>query len=1061
MKSIFHIFVLIFILLTANLHVSAQQSVLVTGNVTDEFGRDLEGALIEIITKSRKIIIHTFSDNTGKFRLAIPLELIKSDKQARMRTRLNGYRPFYAGISLDQPEITRNILLNFDPLGTGKEFSAGIRINKKNSLHTYDIRSLNSDQIYLPLAQNSGISLQGRIPGLRVFTDGGNPDLTPEVLLGAAESIFNGNQPLVKIDGIRSPWGLEDIPVDDIRDIMVIHGPAGAAQFGIWGANGVIELFTDRGEKAPGVPVFRIRSEYGVGLLPSHDFPVSTHHHYLTDGTKWIDKEGNEVSISGRIPDDSGPNGTVFQDNDYFLTIFDNTDSFYESGHFYSNHATVDQTSGTSTWKLSASSNGNSGIVKNLDGYSRNTFRMNFLKHVRNDLQVSVGGYISKSDTDDPKCSNTDLNPFRWLTGIPVGVDIDPGKTFFLSEQEDSLSSDILIPGLDVPNPIVHADLFRKEVDRIRAMSNINILYRPSGRTVIESNLGVDRLDLNDTEFIPYELEGSQFGYWLPFYFDINRDLVSYNVDVSFSRELNTRTIRFNWQISYGFQDISNDTEKTYGLGLNIDDIGESHWKNDLTAFTEKTGFSVHGLSLVSEWNYSDKIIGDFVLRTDHNSQLDNNEKLNSFFRASAAYRIVDEPWFRFSEYISDFKLRYAIGTAGSLRNFKPDNLFLSDHITPTPQYSTLPKDLKPEYSVSSEFGMDIIILDKASLAIDYAATNTKNQIFRVENDLSSSLATPLWQNLGTVESDYLALDLRINLANSHDFSWTTGFILSRADQRIKELNGSYYYNTNKKSFYLQEGDDLGSIYGVKWAGSLTDLGDFGLQNKDQFQINDDGLLVWVGTGNTWLEGFSKNLWGTSATVTGEGISRDLSWGMPIEILDESGNSTNRLGKLSSDFTWSWTNTIRWKEFTVNALMEAQVGGSIYNFAAQSAYRESTHFTIDQSGKPEGMKKPIDYYSKISGPYGYNSWFMENGSFVRLRNFSVKYRFSRDKIRDKLGESYADAIGKLAVGFSLRNWITWTDYTGFDPDTGGSIYRFDDGLYPNSRLISAFVEIEF
>ncbi|MCP4726970.1 MAG: TonB-dependent receptor plug domain-containing protein [bacterium] len=1042
------------------LPLSAQQPVIITGMTSDEFGQPLKGVRIELKIESKKFNSRTYSDNRGKYKIEVPGDQIVPDLISKLHAWIDGYYPFEAGIVLDSPEITTNILLNSDPLGTGEKFRSGMQINTNRDQRTFDIDKITSDDIINSPAQNPGLALQGKIGGVKPITPGGNPDLIPEILLGAANSIFNGNQPLVIIDGIRSPWGLEDIEVLDIREIQVTQGAAGASLYGVRGANGVIELFTDRGKQAPGVPGIKIRSEYGLGMLAPHDFPVTTHHHYLTDGTRWIDNDGNEVGLSGRVPDTSGPNGTVFQDNDYFLSIFDNVDSFYESGHFYSNYASINQTSGTAAWKLSASSVGNSGIIKNMDGYNRNNFRMIFRKQARNDLHITFGGYLMKSITDNPQSYNNYLNPFDWLSRVPVGIDIDPGETYFLPEQQDSVGNAILIPGINIPNPVMHTDLYKREIDRIRAMSNINILYEPSNDLIFESNFGIDRLDINETEFIPYELPESLYGDNLPFLSDINRDLFSLNTDISVSKNKKIRALQTSWKIQYNFQNLKNEAKNSVGTGLSIDSTGTSNWGDNLTAYSEKSEFSIQGLSLVSAWNYENKYMGDLVLSGDYNSQLTGAEKWNNYFRISTAYRISEEPWFIYNEKITDFKLRYAAGSAGSLKNFLPETVLLDDHVTTANLYIPDIEDLKPEYSFGHEIGLDLTFLDRVSIGIDYTFTNTKNQIFNI-SDIFSSSYIPQWQNLGTIESDLFKFDLKINLVTSREFSWTTGFILSHADQRIRELDGTYYLNTQQRSFNLRKGDDLGSIYGTRWAGSISDLGELGMTHQDQFNINDNGLLVWVGSGNTWHEGLTENLWGQSVSLTNADISREFSWGMPIEVLDEDGNSTHRIGKLTPDFIWSWTNMIRWNDFTIHTLMDAQVGGSVYNYAAQSAYRDYRHFSIDQSGKSENLHKPLEYYDSLSGPYGYNSWFLEDGSFVRLRDFSVKYNFTKARIIKTFGEAYAKSIRSLSLGFSLRNWLTWTDYTGFDPDTGGSIYRFDDGLYPHSRQISAFIEIEF
>ncbi len=102
----------------------------------------------------------------------------------------------------------------------------------------------------------------------------------------------------------------------------------------------------------------------------------------------------------------------------------------------------------------------------------------------------------------------------------------------------------------------------------------------------------------------------------------------------------------------------------------------------------------------------------------------------------------------------------------------------------------------------------------------------------------------------------------------------------------------------------------------------------------------------------------------------------------------------------------------------------------------------------------------------INDANGFNSWFVENGSFARLRELSVAYSLSPSQIR---AVGLSRLVRSLKASLNGRNLITWTKYTGLDPDTHNPIgaggdpttFRFDSFAYPNYRTISGMVEIGF
>jgi hypothetical protein len=254
-------------------------------------------------------------------------------------------------------------------------------------------------------------------------------------------------------------------------------------------------------------------------------------------------------------------------------------------------------------------------------------------------------------------------------------------------------------------------------------------------------------------------------------------------------------------------------------------------------------------------------------------------------------------------------------------------------------------------------------------------------------------------------------------------------------------------------AFYYREGAALGTFYGNRWVTSCAELHGAAC---DQFQVNDDGYLVWVGSDN-WQDGISKDLWGTTGQVGG----KEYEWGMPFRYAELSGEDLVVLGNSQPDYGISFGNTIRWKNLTLYGLLQSELGTDVYNMTRQWAVRDNRHGEVDQGGKADSHKKPLSYYEQLYNRRDINSHFVEDGSYIKLREVSLRYAFGRDRLEQWFG-NWGEGIERVTLSLSGRNLKTWTDYTGYDPEVGGSaLSRFDNYYYPNFRSYRVMVEVVF
>jgi hypothetical protein len=111
----------------------------------------------------------------------------------------------------------------------------------------------------------------------------------------------------------------------------------------------------------------------------------------------------------------------------------------------------------------------------------------------------------------------------------------------------------------------------------------------------------------------------------------------------------------------------------------------------------------------------------------------------------------------------------------------------------------------------------------------------------------------------------------------------------------------------------------------------------------------------------------------------------------------------------------------------------------------------------DQAGKPEELKKTVEYFNRVYNGNTVNSFFVEDGTHAKLREVSVQYRLtgSRTPFLSRLG------VQGLTLGLVGRNLLVISNYTGYDPEVGSVLNRLDDFVYPQYRTVTGRIEIEF
>jgi hypothetical protein len=276
-------------------------------------------------------------------------------------------------------------------------------------------------------------------------------------------------------------------------------------------------------------------------------------------------------------------------------------------------------------------------------------------------------------------------------------------------------------------------------------------------------------------------------------------------------------------------------------------------------------------------------------------------------------------------------------------------------------------------------------------------------------------------------------------------------FFMTAKDSTVQGSSTGGFANGQKFAY-----NRYGNVWGRKFYKACGDLpasvqGQCG--DGKAFQVNDQGWLVWVGEGNSWRDGITKNLWQTKLPASASPWNVPLSFGHPIVDRPLRGQPGEGVGALSilgnslPDFRMTFNNTVTYKRLTAYALLDGTFGHVINNQGEQWGLLDFSSGYFDMNERTVENAKPVGYGWRVGAPessgsggfydvLGPHNYSVESGTYTKLREVSLTYRVGR---LPGLG-------GEWTAGITGRNLFTWTSYSGYDPETGVSGGNTGSGL---------------
>ncbi|MBC7672634.1 MAG: SusC/RagA family TonB-linked outer membrane protein, partial [Polaromonas sp.] len=908
----------------------------------------------------------------------------------------------------------------------------------------FTVGRVNAEDAPVPAA-NAVETIQGKIAGVTV-TPGGQPGSGTNILLRSPSSINKSTSPLIVVDGVILSQSFDassaDLESMEIESVEVVKGAAAASLYGSRASSGVINIRTKRGSGlAEGATTTTVRSEVGTNSLGGK-ISWAQNHFYLTNAAgEYVNAAGAVVTRALRVPKAAA---NRFQDTPYKDPVFDQVGRFFDPGQFYKNTVTVAQNAGRTNWLMSFNNTAEDGVVLNSGRNVQNNIRVNLDHALRDNLRMSFSGYHNRSERQ-----NLYGDTFFDLINQAPDVDLrapDPDGTPYLFQGDPTEGRE--------ENPLYVLATEENVRRRARTQGSFEGKFTPLSWLTFDSNVSYDRSDRRTNFFLDAGVKTEGFGTAEGGPGEITQtngttDALNAAASMNLLGTISGITLRSTLRALIERE--SNSEATANGTIFSTPGVRSLSNATQRQVSSTLQDIRSDGYAATLGAEYGGRYILDGLVRRDGSSLFGPENRYHTYYRASGAWRMAEESWWPVKS-LTEFKLRASRGTAGGRPDFD-DQYETFDFLTAGGlRKATLGnRFLKPETATETELGVDAILMDRYSLQLSYARNRVVDQLIAIPLPGFYGYTSQM-QNAGTVEGNTVEGTLEAQMIRRPTFTWRLGIVADRSRNRITEFNRSCF-QTNAIG-YRCAGETLGAMYGFRFIKDGSELPADAQSRAAEFQRNDEGILVYVGAGNQFTDGEAKSLWGTTTTI-GSGT---YGWGMPITRKDASGSAeVVRIGDGNPDFHFGVSNNITWKGVSAFALVDAAVGGQVYNRTTQRMYQYGRSADVDQTGKEQSLKKPIDYYVGLYAANNPTDYFVQPGGFVKLRELSLRY---------KLGNKVLAPLSRLgargmSVGIIGRNLFTITDYRGYDPEVSDSNFpttiRLDSFGYPRYRTFTGSV----
>ena len=897
---------------------------------------------------------------------------------------------------------------------------------------TGSISSVTSDEIERLPVPGVESALQGRAAGVTVIQDNGAPGGSVSVRIRGLGSLGD-NEPLYVIDGVQTKDGLNLLNPNDVESIEILKDASAAAIYGVRGANGVVLITTKKGQ---------YNSPPSVSLSAYYGTQEPTNLVQALNATEWASLQ-REALINGGM--ELNPDFDTDEEIAAAGTGTDWLDEVFRAAPMQNYQVGVSGGSASTRYYFSGNFFDQEGIVRN-SYFERMSLRANVESDVGERLRVGTNltltrserNFISSDDDADEVLQNAIATP----PVIPVFDENGdyagpPAPQEFYGRQQ---------------NAVGQAERRDDIQTNTRILGNIYAAYEPISGLTLKTDLQFDYIN-NDNDFFQADFnEGNRTGPGNLLRRRINQtNYYSWENTLTYTASFGNHSLTVLGGVTA--QEFEIDFLSA-GRDQFLSQVEENRFLNGGT-LNPSAGGGANDWSLFSylgriNYTFRDRYLLTASFRADGSSRFTEANRWGYFPSFSAGWRVSEEAFLSDSPVVSDLKIRGGWGQLGNqdigfyptltLYGLRGDAFYAfgGGQEAAAAGYAIVARgnpDIVWETSNQSNIGFDASFFDyRLRLTVDYYNRTTEDILLRTPVPATGGVAPAPFTNAATVANDGFEFLIGYQGGAADGFTYDLSLNLTTINNEVTSLGSDDpEFGIQNSGFTRTEvGRPIGYFFGFKADGLF----------QTQQEIDDLNEL----------DGDPATPYQNVDTAPGDVRFVDVNGD---GVINE--NDRTAIGTPFPDFNYGFNANLGYRNFDVSIFFQGVAGNDVLNqgrefFEPSSLTSRNGYATLLNRWTPTNTD--TDMPRLVAGDPNNNnrrsSRFVEDGSYLRLRNVQLGYRLPA-MVLDRIG------LASLRFYVSAQNLFTITDYTGFDPEIGrrrgdDQSYGIDTSVYPQARV---------
>lgn len=863
-------------------------------------------------------------------------------------------------------------------------------VRKKGTI-AGSVSTVKNDKLENVPAPSFDQALQGQTTGLSVISNSGEPSKAATFQIRGTNSINSGTAPLFILDGVPiSSSDFNTISPSDIESISVLKDASSTSIYGARAANGVVVITTKRGLSMDKAKV-TFRAQYGFSQLAQNNWNMMN--------------TAERIQYEKEIGIDTGKDYDVLSRTD--INWLDMV--FNDRAPLQNYEVSVNRATDRLNYFVSGGFYDQDGIAQS-STFRRYNMRANAEVKASDWLKVGTNSMVAYEEVEQ-----ADDGSYALYTPISACRFMLPYWNPYNEDGSLASENDGTWTGTG-SNPIEWMANNPVTNKKYKVLSTVFAEITPIKNLTIRAQFGADYS--HSTAFMQS----------FPSYI-INNEMGTAGRNSSDMLNLTeTTTVNYRWELnsdhsfnfllgqegvdyrSEGFQVITSGQSNDFLTNISSGTRASS-WADSTTSYSYLSFFGR------GEYNYKDLYYADFSVRADASSRFGTGNRWAGFWSLGFMWNLKSEPFLKDIEWLSSAQIALSTGTSGNSSIPDYDHLALvSGKANYEDQAGIYPsqsgnEDLSWEKLWSSNVALRLGFIDRINLDIEFYNKKTTNMLMLVPDSYALTGEGEHWDNIGAMLNRGVEFNVSADVIRTKDFVWSVNANASYNKNKLLELyNGVQEYEVSTTATKLVVGHSVSEFYINRYAGVNPANGDALWYTKDGQITNEYNEGDKVMTGKTfdapWQGGF-----GTSLAWKGFSLAAQFSW-----VADR----------------WMFNNDRYFEE-----------SNGLY-----AAYNQSKRLLYDRWKQPGDI---TDIPRHGVTPQ-FDDRFLENASFLRLKNVTLAYAFPQRLL------SKTNFFSSARIYLQGQNLLTFTGFTGLDPESSSNVYK---AQYPMSRQFTLGVEVSF